>query len=227
MSQQPEARRTEKRGCLARTIGSAMDGAILGGGLGGIMAMGQAATHGISASAISLVVRSAIRSGLSLAGFLAAFNGGTCSLESARGKSDVFNPFAVGCAIGIAGALPGWIAPLPHAPYLYRNNRALAGAGLSSAMLCSFFYFLSGGAREVPAVLAPPAAVPSGFAGMPPPVRSVPALEAEDSYTMQPAVEPPQPEFAERPDPTYPYAQPPSQAQDAGRGCEQLVDKWA
>ena len=86
-----------------------------------------------------------LRSAISLGGFLSFYNGGTCSLERARGKKDAFNPFAVGGLIGIAGGLPGYLTPMPHAPYLYRNTRALAGAGLSSALLCSALPFLFGG----------------------------------------------------------------------------------
>merc|ERR1719198_1372017 len=51
--------------------------------------------------------------------------------------------------MGLAGALPGFLTPMPTAPWAYRNPRALAGAALSSGALCSFFWWFSNGAREL------------------------------------------------------------------------------
>ena len=176
----------------------------------------------------------AVRSGLSFASFLATYNGGTCVLENARGKRDVFNPFVVGGGIGLAGALPGWMTPLPHAPWTYRNNRALVGAGLSSALLCSFFYMLSAEPsrqelRQPTTGVAPPAgqnATPPMLQPvMPPPVGQSagmdfyqpPPLKGKDyESSLSSGWMPHTPESSEL-----------DEERSATFGKEDLIDKWA
>ena len=225
----PQDAPRRRRSCLVRAIGSAVDGCILGGALGGIFASGQALQLGLVGGGI-FVLRSAARSAISLGGFLSFYNGGTCSLERARGKKDAFNPFAVGGLIGIAGGLPGYLTPMPHAPYLYRNTRALAGAGLSSALLCSALPFLFGGGtprEEAPG--APPVAAPEERVA--PPAALPHALESAAGELA------PAPAFDESPpsvDPAAGWGIAPSDgavlapvAAPAGGGGEALVDKWA
>jgi len=236
MPEEPRARRS----CLARTVNSAVDGVILGGALGGIMASTRAFELGVRGGAGRFMLVSSLRSGLSFAGFLASFNGGTCVLENLRGRRDVVNPFVVGGFMGVAGALPGWMTPMPHAPWTYRNNRALVGAGISSALLCSFFYLISSGSRE-PApqgpVLSPGSGAPAGAPAspvqtMPLPIMSQPTMPEPFPYSSEPAREEQfkygssndgwsasTPEFATR--------------ETAGReelsgsfGKEEIVDKW-
>ena len=123
--------------CLAKTIGAALDGGIFGAAIGGLMATGPAFSHGLMNGGMRFIMRSGMQSALSVGGFMATYNGGICSLEKLRARRDVVNPFAVGFGIGVAGALPGYLQPLPNAPWAFRNSRALVGGGFGSAMLCS------------------------------------------------------------------------------------------
>jgi len=213
-------------------MNSAIDGSILGGAMGAIMASRSAFELGAAGGGARFIGLSAVRSALSFAGFLASYNGGTCALESARGKRDVWNPFMVGGFIGVGGALPGWMTPLPHAPYLYRNNKALVGAGLSSALLCSFFYFISsGGSREpAPADLPSPSSATTPGAStagqyrpampqptMPQPVMPQPVMPQPnaDMSAAWPSADPDMSEWQQQQDQMM-----------HGIGKEDLVDKW-
>ena len=88
--------RKRRPGCLARAIGSGLDGGIMGGAIGAIMASGTALQAGFSGGGLQLLARAGFRSAISFGGFLASYNGGICSLERMRGKRDFINPFVVG-----------------------------------------------------------------------------------------------------------------------------------
>jgi hypothetical protein len=213
----------KRRSCLARMFNSAVDGVILGGALGGIIASTRAFELGVSGGAGRFMLASSLRSGLSFAWFLASFNGGTCTLENMRGKRDVVNPFVVGGLMGVAGALPGYMTPMPHAPWTYRNNRALAGAGISSALLCSFFYFISSASRE-PApegtsLPSPGSGAPAGapaYPTMPHPVMPQPTMPEPFSYA-------PAPEWEE---PSTQATPDTAGGMMGSFGKEEIVDKW-
>uniref|UniRef100_A0A7S4C3Y9 Mitochondrial import inner membrane translocase subunit TIM22 n=1 Tax=Chrysotila carterae TaxID=13221 RepID=A0A7S4C3Y9_CHRCT len=165
------------RSCLAKAIGAFLDGGIIGGAIGGIMASRTAIAFGPSLGALRILAVGMGQSGLSLGGFLAAYNGGICSLERMRNKRDVANPFIVGGIMGVAGSIPSYATPVATAPWAYRNPRALAGAGLSSALLCSFFWSISG----------PRESGDGRAAGTPP---------AEQPRTGMPAQAPPPPSYS-------------------------------
>ena len=146
MAEQPR----RKASCLAQTVGSLIDGGVFGAAIGSLMATGPAFSQGLFNGGLRIILRSGLQSALSVGGFMSVYNGGICSFESLRSKRDVLNPFLVGGLIGVAGGLPGFVRPLPTAPWAYRNPRALVGSGLGSAMLCSFFWMLSAGGLERP-----------------------------------------------------------------------------
>ena len=101
----PEERKKLRRemSCLGKAIASAIEGGLIGGALGGIMASGSALSLGLSVQALVLVGRSSFSSAASFGGFLAFYNGGSCSMERLRGVRDWINPFIVGGVIGLAG----------------------------------------------------------------------------------------------------------------------------
>ena len=245
-----------KPSCLARTIGSALDGGIFGAAIGSLMATGPAFSHGLLQGGLAHILRSGVRSALSVGGFMATYNGGLCTLEKTRQKRDVFNPFFLGGFIGVAGAIPGYVQPLASAPWAYRNPRALIGSGLGSAALCSFFWMISSGGAvertEQPA--APPTApvMPTAAPAVPAPL---PGLQAEGAFAQlapaQVAVETPgfaQPAAAEVGGETPSFAPsftpaavevdtpgfaerlpppPPTSDRPAQAGGEQMHDPWA
>eukprot|EP00965_Chrysotila_dentata_P116741 3859217-Pleurochrysis_carterae.AAC.3 len=63
------------RSCLAKAIGAFLDGGIIGGAIGGIMASRTAIAFGPSLGALRILAVGMGQSGLSLGGFLAAYNG--------------------------------------------------------------------------------------------------------------------------------------------------------
>ena len=223
-----------QRSCLGKAIASGLDGGLLGAAIGAIMASGSAFQLGFSRAGAMLIGRAGLSSALSFGGFLSVYNGGICSLERWRAKQDAFNPFVVGGFIGVAGALPGYVVALPHAPWSYRSPRALVGAGLSTAMLCSFFWTFFDSSRQArqaatdavaatPAPIVPPAA-PRAPIPMPPPAAPLAAIEPPDQPTApeweSPELEAVPAEFA----PT-----PPTGLAPAGSSPqrEQLTDPWA
>ncbi len=141
--------------CLGKAIVAFLDGASLGAAIGGIIS-GAQAVGGLSSgtetvgSAIRHVGRSALRSGLSIGGVIAGYTGGVCSLERLRSKRDVANPFLVGGVLGAASTLRmvehhdgrNKVRALSLVP------RAMVGAGLSSALLCSLFWSLQQPSRR-------------------------------------------------------------------------------
>lgn len=216
------APKRRERSCLAVYIGSALDGGVFGAIIGALFATAPAVSHGLLNGGLRFIGASAMRSGFSLGGFMATYNGGVCSLEKARGTKDVLNPFVVGFGSGVVGALPGYVHPMPQAPWAYRNPRALLGGGLGSGLLCAFFWGLSRVGRETAApaeeekaaapqppsapLVRPPAAVPQ----MPKPVET----EFLDAAGAPPAAAP---DFAT-------FAPPPDQQ---GGDAEALRDPWA
>ena len=163
LAEQPPAEQPRRKAsCLARTVGSLIDGGVFGAAIGSLMATGPAFSQGLFNGGLRIILRSGLQSALSVGGFMSVYNGGICSFESLRSKRDVLNPFLVGGLIGVAGGLPGFVRPLPTAPWAYRNPRALVGSSLGSAMLCSFFWMLSaGGLERPPAPERQPAAEPA------------------------------------------------------------------
>jgi len=201
------------------------------------MATRTALSYGFNLDALRLILRSGMTSAFSFGGFLAVYNGGICSLEKFRGSRDIVNPFVVGACIGVVGAVPGYLTPQPQAPWAFRNPRALVGAGLSSALLCSFFWGLSAGGtsrdapaaavqdsppapgfQQAPAVPQIPAVVPSAPAALPAgydlPGARLPGLDGgrqtEDSLV-----------FSEAASGAAPLAE------TATASSEQLKDPWA
>eukprot|EP00316_Scyphosphaera_apsteinii_P009014 CAMPEP_0119307530 /NCGR_PEP_ID=MMETSP1333-20130426/8002_1 /TAXON_ID=418940 /ORGANISM="Scyphosphaera apsteinii, Strain RCC1455" /LENGTH=243 /DNA_ID=CAMNT_0007311093 /DNA_START=31 /DNA_END=762 /DNA_ORIENTATION=- len=150
----------QKPSCLAKAIVSAIEGGIVGSIIGSLMACPAAISLGISGTALRLIFQGGVRSAFQLGGFLACFNGGICSMERLRDQRDAKNPFIVGGVMGVAGALPAYLMPLPSAPWSYRNGRALAGAGISSALLCSFFWSFSQSSKESHPTPVPAAPLP-------------------------------------------------------------------
>lgn len=235
--QQDDRKPRRQMSCLGKAITSAIEGGIIGGALGGIMASGSALSLGFSVQALGLIARLSFSSALSFGGFLAAFNGGSCSMERLRGTRDWFNPFVMGGVMGVAGALPGFFRPLPTAPWAYRNPRALAGAGLSSAALCSFFWWFSNGSRELPSPADDVAAKPHPVASpvparpaliMPPPIDEV-AERSELYDSMRGPTVMPEPLMPEPPQNDWESYSSPMPAGTSGnaRGKEQLLDPWA
>uniref|UniRef100_A0A7S0E8Y0 Mitochondrial import inner membrane translocase subunit TIM22 n=1 Tax=Phaeocystis antarctica TaxID=33657 RepID=A0A7S0E8Y0_9EUKA len=244
----PEQQQEKKKtgSCLGRTVGSLIDGGVFGGAIGSLMATGPAFSQGLFNGGLRILLRSGLQSAVSVGGFMATYNGGICSLESMRSKRDVVNPFLVGGLIGVAGAIPGFVRPLPTAPWAYKNPRALVGSGLGSAMLCSFFWMLSAGGLERQPATAPaaePAAaerqpVPVPAARAPPasqPTQPADAYPQYDSPVETQAVE--MPGFADglaEPHPPVGFAAAPLAPANPGLGAdlapsgsEQISDPWA
>ena len=144
---QNRSQRRAKLSCLGKSILSFVDGSTLGATIGGIISSVQAMS-GLSAgnetlgSAVRHVGKSTLKSGFSIGGAIACYNGGVCSLENARGKRDAANPFLVG---GLLGALSSFSFQEVHDGQFKRrmltfNTRSATGAAISSAMLCTLFW---------------------------------------------------------------------------------------
>ena len=238
----PEQPQEKKRtgSCLARTVGSLIDGGVFGAAIGSLMATGPAFSQGLFNGGLRILLRSGLQSAVSVGGFMSVYNGGICSLESLRSKRDVVNPFLVGGLIGVAGAIPGFVRPLPTAPWAYKNPRALVGSGLGSAMLCSFFWMLSaGGLERQPAPERQPAAEPAAerqpipvpAARAPPaslPTQSTDGYPQFDSPVETQAVE--MPGFADglaEPPAGFAAAAARAGAEAPSSGSEQISDPWA
>ena len=238
----PEQQQEKKRtgSCLARTVGSLIDGGVFGAAIGSLMATGPAFSQGLFNGGLRILLRSGLQSAVSVGGFMSVYNGGICSLESLRSKRDVVNPFLVGGLIGVAGAIPGFVRPLPTAPWAYKNPRALVGSGLGSAMLCSFFWMLSaGGLERQPAPERQPAAEPAAerqpipvpAARAPPaslPTQSTDGYPQFDSPVETQAVE--MPGFADglaEPPAGFAAAAARAGAEAPSSGSEQISDPWA
>jgi len=174
----------QRRSCLAKAIMSGVDGGILGGVIGSLMASRAVLSVGLSVESVKLIARSGVASAFSFGGFLAVYNGGICSLERFRKRRDMANPFIVGALVGVGGAIPGYLTPQPQAPWAFRNPRALFGAGLSSALLCSFFWSLSSGSSSSS---ESPASSPTS----PPSEQAAPALEQLQAKQSLPALSSP------------------------------------
>uniref|UniRef100_A0A7S0L0E6 Mitochondrial import inner membrane translocase subunit TIM22 n=1 Tax=Coccolithus braarudii TaxID=221442 RepID=A0A7S0L0E6_9EUKA len=165
------------------------------------MASRAALSIGLHADAVRLVFGGAVAGAMQFGGFLAVYNGGICTTERLRGKRDMANPFVVGGVMGVSGALPSFVQPTSSAPWAYRNPRALAAAGLSSAMMCSFFWSLGSSSRPLPEP-APEVTSPSSTLPVPstqpqrlvftPPQPETHRLEYEyETATTEPPLQPP------------------------------------
>ena len=224
--------------CLAKFVGSAIDGGVFGAAIGSLMATGPAFSQGLLNGGLRFLLRSGLQSALSVGGFMSVYNGGVCSLESLRSKKDVVNPFIVGGGIGIVGAMPGYLRPLPTAPWAYKNPRALVGNGLGSAMLTSFFWLLSHGGGERQPVPAPaePATEPTHAVRVPSALAQPAPLpaQAEDFSEFDSPVET---QAVELPGFSDGLAKPPADfgraatardgAAASGGSAEQITDPWA
>eukprot|EP00966_Prymnesium_polylepis_P065268 1514896-Prymnesium_polylepis.1 len=78
------------------------------------MASGGALQLGFFNGGLQLMMRSGMGSAMSVGGFLASYNGGVCSLERFRRRKDAANPFVVGGAMGLVGAIPGYLVQSPQ-----------------------------------------------------------------------------------------------------------------
>ena len=147
--------RPRQRSCLAKGIVSFIDGGMFGGAIGGIIASAQAisalsAGSDTIVSAVQHVVRSGFRSALSLGVALAGYSGGVCSLEKARGRRDMVNPFLVGGLMGAVGSVQR--VEFHDGQHKKRalsfNPRAMMGGAFSSAALCSLFWWMQNPSRQ-------------------------------------------------------------------------------
>ena len=237
-SAEPQQGKKRTASCLAKTVGSLLDGGVFGAAIGSLMAAGPAFSQGLFNGGLRFLVRSGLQSALSVGGFMATYNGGICSLERLRAKRDVVNPFLVGGLIGVAGSVPGFVRPLPNAPWAYRNPRALVGSGLGSALLCSFFWLLSNGAGERQPAPAPaePAAEATRVSALAPPA-SLPTPTADGFPQFDSPVET---QAVETPGFSDGLAKPPAglgvtplaaaaarAGAEAPSGSEQITDPWA
>jgi len=228
-----------KPSCLAKTFFAAVDGGICGAAIGSLMATGPAMANGLFNGGLRHIMRSGMASAVSVGGFMATFNGGVCSLEKARAKRDVVNPFLVGFGIGVAGAVPGYVQPLPNAPWAYRNPRALIGGGVGSAMLCSFFWMLShsggerlpaepasdaSGAGAVQPTVAPPVPLPAQAQDGLAQVVPVEALPVETPVLSDGLAQMPAAASFEQPPPPAPTA---DGTEARGATSEHITDPWA
>jgi len=135
--------------CLGKTVIAFIDGGAFGAAIGGIVASAQGVSSLASGTEsfvgmIRGIAGSGMRSGLSLGGALAGYTGGVCTLERTRGRRDGFNPFLVG---GLMGAL-GSVQRIEYHDGQHRgralsiNPRAMLGSSVSSAMLCTLFWYI-------------------------------------------------------------------------------------
>lgn len=152
----PKTRR--ELSCIGKSILALIDGGTFGAAIGGIFASANAIgsiTGGTESivGAARTVFRASAASAMSLGLALGAYTGGVCSMERWRGKKDVVNPFVIG---GIGGAIGAIQRVEAHDGQHRRTVLAFSGRGLmagslSSAMLCSVFWYMqqpSRAARE-------------------------------------------------------------------------------
>lgn len=144
-----EAPKKRQPSCVGKSIVAFIDGGFFGAAIGSIVSSAQAiaSVAGGNESFLSAcrnVARSGFQSGLSLGGALAGYSGGVCTLESARGRRDVLNPFLVGGVIGAVGSVQRVeVHDGQHKRRIFMGNpRAMLGRSLSSAMLCSVFWYM-------------------------------------------------------------------------------------
>ena len=144
-----------KRSCLSTAIISFVDGGFFGAAIGSIIASVQGLS-GLAAGTESIrgvvmhILRSGGRSGASLGFALGSYSGGVCSMEKARGKSDVVNPFLVGGVLGAFGSVQR--VDVHDGQSMRRvfaaNPRAMLGGSVSSGLLCSVFWFIQQPSRK-------------------------------------------------------------------------------
>ena len=182
-----------QRSCVANGCVAFIDGAFFGGAIGGIINSAQAMSGLASGaetmgSALRHVIRSSARSGISLGLALATYSSGVCSLERARGKRDVANPFLVGGMLGAVGSIQ--TVELHDGQRKTRalaaNPRAMIGGTLSSAMLCALFWQMqrSGQQRRLEESAADEVTRPSTKAAVPQTPAADPAVtDANDLPT--------------------------------------------
>jgi hypothetical protein len=184
--------RKRQRSCVGTAVVSFVDGSFFGGAIGGIIASASA-IGGIMSGAESVgsafmhVIRSGGRSALSLGSLIAGYNGGVCTLERLRRKRDVANPFVIGGIMGFVGSVSRIeVHDGQHKRrVLALNPRAALSGALSSAMLCSVFWWMQ--RREdtdtsrVPEPSAPTAPGSGRVPAMAPDASTRPApLQSED-----------------------------------------------
>ena len=81
---------------------------------------------------------------ISLAAALAGYSGGVCSLEKGRGKRDGINPFIVGGLMGAVSSVQrqDYHDGRTQTRIFAINPRAMLTQSISSAMLCTVFWYL-------------------------------------------------------------------------------------
>jgi hypothetical protein len=143
------SKRKRQRSCVGTAIVSFVDGSFFGGAIGGIIASASAIGGVLSGgesvgSAFMHVLRSGGRSALSLGSLVAGYNGGVCTLERMRRKRDVANPFVIGGLMGLVGSVSRVdVHDGQHKRRVLALNPRLAlSSALSSAMLCSVFWWM-------------------------------------------------------------------------------------
>jgi hypothetical protein len=144
-----------KRSCLSTAIISFVDGGFFGAAIGSIIASVQGLS-GLAAGTESIrgvvmhILRSGGRSGASLGFALGSYSGGVCSMEKARGKSDIVNPFMVGGVLGAFGSVQR--VDVHDGQSIRRvfaaSPRAMLGGSISSGLLCSVFWFIQQPSRK-------------------------------------------------------------------------------
>jgi hypothetical protein len=150
-----EAPPKRKRSCLSTAIISFVDGGFFGAAIGSIIASVQGLS-GLAAGTESIrgvvmhILRSGGRSGASLGFALGSYSGGVCSMEKARGKSDIVNPFMVGGVLGAFGSVQR--VDVHDGQSIRRvfaaSPRAMLGGSISSGLLCSVFWFIQQPSRK-------------------------------------------------------------------------------
>ena len=154
-SKMVEPAKRKQRSCLSTAIISFVDGGFFGAAIGSIIASVQGLS-GLAAGTESIrgvvmhILRSGGRSGASLGFALGSYSGGVCSMEKARGKSDVVNPFLVGGVLGAFGSVQR--VDVHDGQSMRRvfaaNPRAMLGGSVSSGLLCSVFWFIQQPSRK-------------------------------------------------------------------------------
>lgn len=142
--------------CLGKALISFVDGGMFGAAIGSIVASAQAVTSVASGadsipSAARGVFRAGWQGGLRLGAALAGYSGGVCSLEKMRGRRDAANPFLIGGVMGALGTVQRvdyHDGQTQHRRVLSVNPRAMMGASLSSALLCTMFWYLQTPSRH-------------------------------------------------------------------------------
>ena len=135
--------------CLGRTLVAFIDGGSFGAAIGGIIASAQglsslAAGTESFVGALRGVASGAMRSGASLAAALAGYSGGVCSLEKGRGKRDGINPFIVGGMMGAVSSVQrvDYHDGRTQSRVFAVNPRAMLTQSISSAALCTLFWYM-------------------------------------------------------------------------------------